>query len=172
MPTIVIDMKSLSSALRGEVEDVRAAVETASKRAAQRMKTKLVADTDKSGVNDTGALRSSWRVMMWRGSVRVYNDAPYAGVIEAGCRPHPVSKAGREAIARWAVRKLGVSVAESKTVAFLVARKISREGQKGHWILRKAVPFLKRMLGEEVVRYLNGRGRKRRLPKATARGRR
>lgn len=62
---------------------------------------------------DRGDLRRSWRVTTKRirprgGSGRpaiLINDAPHAGIIEGGARPHPVSQEGIMSIAGWVARK-------------------------------------------------------------------
>lgn len=53
---------------------------------------------------DQGMLKNSWAVREWGNSLEVQNSAPYAGIIEAGARPHPVSLAGQMAIYWWVVR--------------------------------------------------------------------
>lgn len=59
----------------------------------------------------------------------VGTPSPYAPVIELGRKPGKgVSEAGRESIAEWAKFKLGVSEKEALGVAFLVSRKIKRQG--------------------------------------------
>lgn len=68
----------------------------------------------------------------------VGTSSPYATPVEEGTRPHPVSRDGREALADWARRKLGVSERESHRVAFLVARKIGRLGTEGAFMFKHA----------------------------------
>jgi len=96
---------------------------------------------------DTGQMKNSWQV---KGDI-LLNDAPHAGVIEEGARPHKVSKEGIEAIARWAQRRLGVSEEEARGVAFGVARKLAKEGQKGHYIVRDAMDELRSFVVKEIV---------------------
>lgn len=60
----------------------------------------------------------------------------YAIPVEEGTKPHPVSREGREALADWAQRKLGVTEKESHRVAFLIARKIGRLGTEGAHMFR------------------------------------
>lgn len=59
--------------------------------------------------------------------------------VELGTKPHAVSAEGREALAEWAVKRLGVSRKEAPRVAFLVARKIARRGTKAQRPLGEAI---------------------------------
>lgn len=59
--------------------------------------------------------------------------------VELGTRPHNVSAEGREALAEWAVKRLGVSKKEAPRVAFLIARKIARRGTKAQRPLADAI---------------------------------
>lgn len=75
-------------------------------RAAERGRTHMVRQTP----TDQGQLRASWHVVgsgaISDGDIaELINDAPMAGVVELGARPHPVSQAGLEAIAAWVLRK-------------------------------------------------------------------
>lgn len=60
---------------------------------------------------------------------------PYAVPVELGTRPHfpPV-----QALEDWVRQKLGLSGKEAHSVAFLIARKISKKGTKGHFMFRDA----------------------------------
>lgn len=53
---------------------------------------------------DQGMMKNSWTVREWGGTCELINTAPYAGIIEAGARPHPVSIEGQMAIYWWVVR--------------------------------------------------------------------
>lgn len=84
------------------------------------------------GAVNTGNYRQSWKAVAERSSlyggigVLVSNTAPYAGVIEYGRRPGKMPP--KEPIARWAQRKLGLPYKEAKGLAFVIARRIGREG--------------------------------------------
>lgn len=60
---------------------------------------------------------------------------PYAVPVELGTKPHfpPV-----QALEDWVRQKLGVSGTDVRRVAYLVARKISKKGTKGHFMFRDA----------------------------------
>jgi hypothetical protein len=69
----------------------------------------------------------------------VGSSQPSLTFVELGTKPHPVSAEGREALAAWAVKRLGVSKKEAPRVAFLVARKIARKGTKAQRPLGEAI---------------------------------
>ncbi|GAP38781.1 hypothetical protein ABXN37_27170 [Piscinibacter sakaiensis] len=67
----------------------------------------------------------------------VGSSSPYAPVVEAGRKPGKgVSREGREALAAWAIGKLGVEPAKARSVAFLIARKIKARGVEGRHVFR------------------------------------
>jgi len=65
----------------------------------------------------------------------VGTPSPYAVPVELGTRPHfpPV-----QALEDWVRQKLGLSGKEAHSAAFLIARKISKKGTKGHFMFRDA----------------------------------
>jgi hypothetical protein len=86
--------------------------------------------------------------------------AIYGEAVEYGTKPHfpPVAP-----IQHWVERKLGISGKDAKTVAFLIARKISKHGTKGAHMFEKGFADnearIRRMLEsipEEIVRRLKG----------------
>lgn len=80
--------------------------------------------------------------------------AAYAIPVEYGTGPHPVSRAGRASLALWAQRKLGLNEKEAQAAAFLIARKIRRQGTR-------AQPFMGPALEEnlsEIQRHLDALG--------------
>lgn len=108
---------------------------------------------------DRGQMKASWRAQPL--TLELINDAPHAGIIEGGARPHKVNKAGRESLERWAMRQLQVDVKTAKAVAQGVINKLAREGQKGKFIVRDAMPELQAMVKIEVERLMRSQaGRK------------
>jgi hypothetical protein len=67
------------------------------------------------------------------GYIRVFNQAPYAGVIEYGRRAGVRPPAA--ALVPWVRRKLGVSAKKAPGVAFVIARKIGARGIPGKHVL-------------------------------------
>ncbi len=127
---------------------VFAAGEKARHRTAQRYVVHLRRLADALGITYQGTYK---RGFVARGPV-VENDAPHAGVIEDGARPHPVSMEGQQAIKEWAMRKLGLPENEARSVAFLVARKIKEKGQEAKHVMRDSLPAAVAFLGRELER--------------------
>jgi len=84
----------------------------------------------------------------------------YAEPVEKGTRPHfpPL-----DPIQLWVERKLGIDASESRSVAFMIARAISRRGTKGQRMFERALeenwPVLERMFeraGFRITRRLDG----------------
>lgn len=99
---------------------------------------------------DTGQLKSSWHVT--KDGVR--NDAPHAGIIEKGARPHKVSYAGIQSLTEWAERQLGLPPEKAKAVAWGIAKRIEREGQQGTYFVEKSMDDIAIALKRAVVRQL------------------
>lgn len=181
MSIITIKPSQLAGALHKEAVRFTKATLQACHGAARKLQTHLKNQTDELGVTDTGHYKNAWKVQKTGRGASVVNDAPYAGIIEMGARPHKVSKAGIEAIAKWVERKLLVAqgpVHEKKSasgritrknpsvdksgamsIAYAIAKKIEREGVKGRFIARDALPLATKYYGEELQRILRGAAR-------------
>lgn len=138
----------------------------------------------KKSPTDQGQLRNSWRLESGGGGAAqfvqsIVNDAPYAGVIERGARPHPVSKEGIESIAGWVWRNRGkfsmsrvsgpvrrgtggrralqrqTDMMIATQIAHAIAWKIRRYGQKPTWFVRESVPRITRVIRKEVAREID-----------------
>lgn len=87
---------------------------------------------------DRGTLRGGVQTKVFGEGVsvigRVFNPLGHALPVEHGSRPHWPPMAPLQA---WAARVLGVSGAEGRRVAFLVARAISRRGTKAHHMFER-----------------------------------
>lgn len=105
----------------------------------------------------------------------VTNDAPYAGVIERGARPHGVSEEGQRAIYEWVRRhfrftttvKRGANAGKQSKpksvtgeafedpflseVTFGIVMKLKREGQKGRFIVRNERPALTDAAAKDLI---------------------
>lgn len=155
MGSITIKPSQLANALRREAERHRGALPQAAFAAANRLKAKMMEATDAEGITDRGSYKNSFVVLRSGNSVRVANTAPHAGIIESGARPHAVSKEGIEALAAWAVRKLGVSAEESERVAYAIANGIAVRGQRGRFIFRDHMHLASRYFAEELGRIIS-----------------
>ena len=151
---IKIDPKRLGSELAKRGRISRKAVERGIQRGMARGRALLVKETPV----DVGQMRNAWRVDKDLG---IINDAPHAGVIEGGARPHKVNAAGRRALEQWAMRQLGVDEKTAKAVAQGTINKLAKQGQKGHFIVRDNMPRLQRMVAQEVERKLKSQAGKR-----------
>ncbi len=181
MPVFKISDRDVPALLRAHARRVPELSHNASITAANRARTMLV----RASPVYTGIFRNAWRVRLNPGKnqgATVENDAPHAGIIEKGARPHPVSREGIEALTLWAKRKLlhGASRAaakrvskknrgsvtadidaEAKRIAFAIAKKISQVGQKGLFLVEKRMgkfsKFYVTALNDEIRKMLAAR---------------
>lgn len=127
------------------------ATKKAARGAALKLRAHLVVVINKSGVNDTAAYKNGLVVV---GST-VQATAPHSGFVEAGTRPHKVSREGQAAILSWVMRKLGVkNEEEARRITWAICRKIAREGTEAHWFMRDSLPHAARFYEEELDRIL------------------
>lgn len=105
---------------------------------------------------DEGNMKGAWRVIRRAfKTVVINNDAPYAGVIEGGARPHGVSQAGREALLGWVLRHFPNATAkEAQSIVWGIVHKLKTEGQKPTWFVRKSIPELQDLMEREIRRQL------------------
>lgn len=124
---------------------------------------RLVMETDRKQVLNLGRYKAGWQFSraMSTGPVsakiRVYNDAPYSGVMELGRR------AGRKAPWRanvpvqeqpmylWVKSKLGLSDEEAARAAWPLAMAIKRKGIKGRRVMADILDELGRDGAKEVA---------------------
>lgn len=130
---------------------------------------------------DTGRLKGGWQSVPTAKGVLVFDDAPYAGVVERGARPHGVNEEGRQAIREWIRRKLvRISVANTKShgpartmrtrmltrgeaqddpeverILQAILKKLATVGQEGKFIVRDSLPKTSNWLGLEILRQLH-----------------
>ena len=162
--SIKIGHQHLKAELKARARLMPRLIVRAQKRAANRSRVALVRKTPV----DRGQMKNAWRVAgdarysprKGRAPIRIVNDAPYAGVVERGARPHKVSRAGRESLEDWARRKLGVSRKEAKAISFAIAKKLEKEGQKGLFIVQEALPEMRRTLQKEFESLLRKAAKK------------
>jgi hypothetical protein len=150
---VSIRMNRLPEALRKTPGRTYAAVAKGSRRGAFWGLRHLVPRTP----TDRAELRRSWRVLRralpQKGDAEVavlLNDAPYAGIIEGGARPHPVSAEGRERIRAWAKRTLGLPEAELDSFVWHFAEKLRREGQRPTFFVRDELEKVRDLVGEAI----------------------
>jgi len=154
---IKLNAGELPDVLRKEGLRIRNAVKIAAKAAALKLKTYLVRKTDQLGITYQGVYKGGFRAT----ENSVVNDAPHAGIVELGARPHKVSKEGREAIKRWAMIKLGLAEPEAESASWGIAKTIEMVGQEGYYVMRDAIPKAVEFYKEELTRIIQkNRGKK------------
>lgn len=105
--------------------------------------------TDQAGALDVGTFKRGWKSEPIEKGVRIFNQAPYASVIEYGRRVGATAPP-TSALIPWVKRKLGVPDEKARSVAFLVAQAIQRNGIKGKHILENAKMDIYQWLLQEV----------------------
>lgn len=110
--------------------------------------------TSKKGVVNTGFYKRAWKAEKTGYGARVYNQAPYASIMEhgrrAGKRMPP-----KEPIVRWIQRRLGRSEQEARRLAFVFQRAIARKGITGRKVLADSIDALTDALKADVIAELD-----------------
>lgn len=105
MPTVRINPDQVGAVIRASTKSYPKAISQGSGLAALRAMgvLKRITPVDRGMMKNAWQLHSRW---LAQGLVEymVQNSAPYAGIIERGARPHPVSAEGWMAIFRWVLR--------------------------------------------------------------------
>ena len=156
--SITIGPHQLGAALRKEGEKMPKIIAQSALAAANRLKTYMVRLTDRMGITDTGIYKNSFVVhgsMSGTGrQATVINEAPHAGIVEMGARPHHVGKEGREALKLWCMRKLGLREKEAEEASWAIAHKIAEVGIQGRYVFRNSLDVAIKFYKEELVRRL------------------
>lgn len=147
MTAITIDPTKVAEAIREEAKKVRGSLKIAARAAAYRLKAYLIEETDRLGITDRGIFKNSFVVS----DVTVINEAPHAGMVEMGTRPHHVGREGREALKAWCMRKLGLSEQEAEGASWAIAQKIAAVGTTGRFIFRDSLPKAYEFFQEELL---------------------
>lgn len=164
-----IDHTKVAALIKGHGKRVRAAIGRGARRGAEHGRSIIVKKTP----TDQGQLRNAWQVRQMPagpGTVNtlaeLVNEAPHAGIVEHGARPHPVSAEGMEALYHWVRRnraefgfltksgrtkKVTVDIeAELRKIAEGIAFKLRTKGQAPTYFVRNARPALTRAAVVEV----------------------
>ena len=185
MATFTVTPNQLGAALRARGIMVADAIQKGLVSGARRGRAEMVRRSDDLGITDRGVYKNSWKVRDRRKTPVTYdgdqiiasldNNTPYAGIIERGARPHPVSMQGLLNIVAWVERKRRDWLGEvnflprqanqtwhqarksarqqaAYDIAVAIARKIKAHGQKGKFVLENAIPELAKIAGVEVAR--------------------
>lgn len=136
----------------------------------------------------TGELRKGWEVSRTSTGAELLNDAPHAGIVEKGARPHKVNEEGMKALTQWVFRKFfgrsfkigsgrGVrrrgnaeetklnrrrkQLREAKGIAYAIAQKIEREGQAPRFFVKKRMGKFGKMLKLHIEKSIRVQAGKR-----------
>jgi len=71
-------------------------------------------------------------------AVSTFTHCPYGLPVEEGSRPHWPPWGAGSSLYVWVERKLGITGKDTKSVAFLIARSISKKGTKGIHMFERA----------------------------------
>lgn len=95
----------------------------------------------KLGAIDTGFLLKSGKIIDQPSGADIFYDAPYAWAVNFGTDPHGVNP---KVLEGWVRRKLGIkNEKQAKSVAFLIARKISQRGTEPQPFMDQAIETAK-----------------------------
>lgn len=178
---ISIDLKDLPDDLQARLLELPIAIRRAMRSGTAFGRALLT----KKSPTDQGQLRDAWKTIDSAGAmtgrtIELVNEAPHAGIVERGARPHKVSAAGIAAIAQWVWRnrqnfnlgrvsgpvQRGKGAAgggrkalqrtseldQCKAIAYAIAWKIRHHGQKPTWFVRDSMPRISSVTRREVVR--------------------
>ena len=153
--TITVDIKQFNKLLTKLGANAPTALKAGLFSASMRARVIVDQESVRKRVMNTGYYRRAWKTfaMFEEHAVRVYNVAPYAGVVEYGRRPGGRMPPVRP-IARWAERKFGIPYEEALGISFGIAKKIQKAGIPGKHVLTDALPTLSRAFEQEIQREL------------------
>lgn len=107
------------------------------------------------GAFNIGDFKRAWKSQPIQDGARVWNDKPYAAVIEEGRRKGAKMPPGDpDVIAHWARRRLGMPTKEAKNVSFVIRRAIKERGLLPRKVLERALPEMTKAVLEEIIREL------------------
>lgn len=105
------------------------------------------------GAVDTRHYLRGWKAQRTSDGAVVFNNTPYAGVIELGRRPG-ARQPPSHVFVPWLKHKLHVPESAAKGIAFLVARAIAKRGLEGRHILDASLPDIVKYVDVEITREL------------------
>lgn len=123
----------------------------AMRQVAQQLVAKVVNEIVVRGLPDTQALQKSVRWRATDGGGTVIVDAPHAPYIEYGTRPH---RPPLQPLVEWAMRKLGVTLTEARSIAWVIAEKQALYGTPPHRFFASAMSGSREMARAAVTKSL------------------
>ena len=162
---LYVDLAKLGNVVAGRNAEALEAVGRGLRSGARGARALLVRRTPK----DNGHLKAAWRDTASRPSkggavvaAQVMNDAPYAGIVELGARPHPVSREGRFAILEWVRRHFPAEEpSEQEEIRDAIVAKLRTKGQKPTYFVRDSMDDILKLTSREVTNELRKLSKKR-----------
>jgi hypothetical protein len=102
-------------------------------------------------VGVSGQFKTKLRAENHEHGAAIVDDAPYAGIIELGARPH---WAPLRPLFEWFRYKLALADNDAWRAAHALQQRIASVGQKPTYFFRKRLRVLRKILREEVERAL------------------
>lgn len=107
----------------------------------------------KAAPKDLGVLRNSVRAETQQGGAMIVIDAPHAGIVEMGSRPHTPPL---QPLLDWASRHTDNAV-DAQRLAKSVQFKIAKYGTKPTYFVRNKLPILRKILKAEIEHELRAK---------------
>jgi hypothetical protein len=167
MAGVRMDVKQLGSYMRKLGDAFMPAILSGLTATAVYSQRKLIAESDRKKVMNNGGYKRSWRfdramrMGAAKAEVRVFNFAPYSGVIELGRRPGRKmpwlrgKTLNEQPLFLWARSKFGASDEEAAKIAWAVAWAIKRRGIPGKHVVGGVLGHLGRVGQAELVEALD-----------------
>jgi len=146
MPTV--DLSQMGARLRRDSRERRHLVELALYEAALRAELIVAEDTPV----DRARLRNAWDVQKVDEGADLFNDTPYAGIVERGSRPHWPPKAP---IKRWVKRVISPPDKEVDGITYAIRKKIAEEGTDPVYMVQNNFERMQQILKEVAEDYLS-----------------
>lgn len=174
MSVIKLKPGQVSATIRRDGKRAPKLIKKAMRMSARRGKAILV---DRTPV-DRGPLKAAWKVRTLDEGGRFtgvenVNSSPYAGIVELGARPHPVSKEGQVAIYEWVRRHFGYTTSTKKgrskmhrvagepfedpvlsEITWGIIHKLKTRGQAPTYFVKGSLPVLTEAMEAEIARIL------------------
>lgn len=156
MKRLQVGLGNLDKIIASATAQARQAIEAGARASARRLQANFVIKTPK----DSGLMKAAWQTVELNAGnalAQLINSAPYAGIVEEGARPHPVSQEGREPITLWVRRQMSVNDEEEvQRILEAIVNKLQHHGQKGTFFVRDALKggTATKFLRDEIYRRL------------------
>ena len=106
-----------------------------------------------AGAVDTRHYLRGWKAQRTITGAVIFNDSPYAGVVELGRRPGSRPPPSHLLIP-WVRRKMHLTESEAVGVAFVLSRAIGKRGQEPRRVLDMSIPDIVKFVDIEIGREL------------------